>query len=343
MKCMNETALVAGQRSSPTDEPTLLAAPSGHTTYGAQAQLSSAPPKQTAYVSGPQQKSAPAQSTKSAATSGGTQIGIGLVICMMGIILTIISYSTASSGGTYFIFWGLVLVGIINIVAGLARLSGSKWLINTKEQWLNEGLAQRKAGRYQEAFADYDRAIALDPKFALAYNSRGFVYYNLKENEKALADYDRAIALDPKLAPAYNNRGLAYYNLKENQKALTDYDSAIALDPKLAPAYNNRGLVYRDLKQYDKSLADYNEALTFDPKFALAYNNRGLAYYNLKENQKPLADYDSAIALDPKFAIAHYNAGKALQAMGRTDTAQQAFATARQLGYMGSDTNLVDR
>src|SRR6266568_403805 len=54
--------LIAGQGSRPEGEPAALAAPSEHTAYGAQAQLSSASPDQTLYGSAPRQESAPAPS-----------------------------------------------------------------------------------------------------------------------------------------------------------------------------------------------------------------------------------------------------------------------------------------
>src|SRR5438105_6394118 len=76
----------------------------------------------------------------------------------------------------------------------------------TKEQWLAEGVAHRKAGHYEDAISDYTQALQLDPKYAFAYNNRGFAYYNLKQYDKALADYDQALQLDPKHAFAYNNR-----------------------------------------------------------------------------------------------------------------------------------------
>ena len=57
--------------------------------------------------------------------------------------------------------------------------------------------------------ADYDKAIELDPKYAAAYNNRGWVYYLKKDYARAIADYDRALQLDPNFALARNNRALA--------------------------------------------------------------------------------------------------------------------------------------
>jgi len=51
-----------------------------------------------------------------------------------------------------------------------------------------------------------DKAIALDPKLANAYNHRGFLYAAQGKVEQALKDYNQAISLDPKLRDAFINR-----------------------------------------------------------------------------------------------------------------------------------------
>ncbi len=43
----------------------------------------------------------------------------GLLWTIAGIVITVLTYSAASEGGTYFICWGAILLGIIDFVAGL--------------------------------------------------------------------------------------------------------------------------------------------------------------------------------------------------------------------------------
>ena len=64
-------------------------------------------------------------------------------------------------------------------------------------------------GKLQEAVAQFTRALALDPKFALAYNGRGFAFLRLKQYSAAVADFDQAIRLNPAYANAYQNRSAA--------------------------------------------------------------------------------------------------------------------------------------
>jgi hypothetical protein len=56
---------------------------------------------------------------------GRTDIGFGVVLLVVGIVITAVTYGSASSeGGTYIIAYGPMIVGVIRIFRGLARLGG---------------------------------------------------------------------------------------------------------------------------------------------------------------------------------------------------------------------------
>ena len=67
----------------------------------------------------------------------------------------------------------------------------------SEEYWVDE--AKIKVGNmdYQGAIEDCNRAIALDANFALAHNSRGIIKFILGRYAEAIAAYNQAIALDP--------------------------------------------------------------------------------------------------------------------------------------------------
>ena len=54
----------------------------------------------------------------------------------------------------------------------------------------------------EAALADYNRALQLDPEYALAYYGRALVHEALGNQEQAFADYDQAIQLEPGLSAA---------------------------------------------------------------------------------------------------------------------------------------------
>ncbi|GAH96835.1 unnamed protein product, partial [marine sediment metagenome] len=68
---------------------------------------------------------------------------------------------------------------------------------------------------YPKAFADFAKAIQLNPKYANAYYNRGIAYGELRQHTKAVSDYTRAIELDPKYTEAYYNRGVQYVHLRK--------------------------------------------------------------------------------------------------------------------------------
>jgi tetratricopeptide (TPR) repeat protein len=197
--------------------------------------------------------------------------------------------------------------------------------------YTNRGLAYRKKGENDRAIADYNEAIRLEPKYAVAYNNRCFAYSEKGENDRAIADCTVAIRLDPKYALAHSNRGIANWKKGENDRAIADYTEALRLNPKLAVAYSSRGLAYSDKGENDRAIADCTQAIRLDPIFAKAYNNRGLAHWRKDENDRAIADYNEAIRLDPKYAISYANRGLAYRDKGDTDRAIANYTEAIRL------------
>jgi len=125
----------------------------------------------------------------------------------------------------------------------------------------------------------------------------------------ALADFDRAIELDPKNAVAYYNRGHAKWVKKDAAGALADCNRAIELDPKYAEAYFERGTLKGRTKDIDGAIADLTRAIESKPNYTLAYYNRGIAKKAKGDKAGADADFKSAAAgnkvslLDGKLTI----------------------------------------
>ena len=178
----------------------------------------------------------------------------------------------------------------------------------TAAEYLQLGLKEKDP---QKKIALYTKAIELDPKQAMAFNNRGFAYYNLKDYDRALIDYGQAIALNPNFALAYNNRGDAYYQRKAYDQARADYTKAIELKPDYDLAYHNRGLTYYEQKNYDQAIDDFNKAISLKANFATAYNGRGNAFFRKQEFDLAINDYNKAVELSPNWAVPYSNRGNA--------------------------------
>ena len=84
------------------------------------------------------------------------------------------------------------------------------------------GIAHTAAGQIAEAVGDFDKAIALKPDFAAAYNNRGIAYMKAGRLAEAIRDYSRAIELQPGYADAFENRASAFSQNGQYEQALAD-------------------------------------------------------------------------------------------------------------------------
>ncbi|WP_310424319.1 tetratricopeptide repeat protein [Chamaesiphon sp. VAR_48_metabat_135_sub] len=137
-------------------------------------------------------------------------------------------------------------------------------------------------------------ALKVDDYFASAVQK-----YNKGDNRGALADYNQAIALNPKDAEAYNNRGvLKYQKLNDVQGALADYNQAIALNPKDAESYINRdALKNKKLNDIQGALADLTQAIALNPKYAESYYNLALVKAKSNDLKGAISDMQQALQL----------------------------------------------
>ena len=85
--------------------------------------------------------------------------------------------------------WGwIVVVAVVCAVSACSSLS-------IIDAYVIQGNAKLDLNLYQEAIADYDQALRLQPDNADVYSHRGHAKFNLNQYQAAIADYDQAIRL----------------------------------------------------------------------------------------------------------------------------------------------------
>ena len=114
--------------------------------------------------------------------------------------------------------------------------------------------------QWDEGISEYNKALELNPRFAIAYRTRGFAYCGKGEYEKALSDFTKAIEINPMYADAYFFRGVACCSKGQYEQAISDFSNAIELNSKHAPAYTSRAVVYYYMGKYAKAWEDVYEA-----------------------------------------------------------------------------------
>ncbi|MBF0277710.1 MAG: tetratricopeptide repeat protein [SAR324 cluster bacterium] len=198
--------------------------------------------------------------------------------------------------------------------------------------YLNRAVTYFHLQQYDQAIADNNRALQIQPKFAGAYHNRGFIYAHLKRYQIAIMDYNEALKHNPRFTNAYYNRGNAYMLLKQPLKAIEDYKTALKFKPDYIKVHHNLGLAYLQLKRYEDAIQNFNQAIRFDPEYPEAYHNRGIANFYLKQYEQALQDYEQALLIKPNYPKVYNNRAFLYLQANRNDKACQDWKRACQLG-----------
>ena len=139
-------------------------------------------------------------------------------------------------------------------------------------------------GDYEAAVPHFQRAIGLDPNFAMAYARLGTSYANLNQNELAAENLRKAYALRQRVSDRERFYiDSHYYELVTGDMVATraTYELWNQTYPSDAVAANNLGRTYSTLGDYDKSLAAYQQALKLGPATGLLYSNLVFSYLSV--------------------------------------------------------------
>lgn len=133
-------------------------------------------------------------------------------------------------------------------------------------------------GDSENAEAEYNKSIKLDPENYERYGTRATYYYNQQKFEQALADYKKASELKPGFASNFMGMGLCLEALDRIQEAYDCYDYALKLSPGdyIATAYKGDALL--KLKKYNDAINCYIEALSGDNDNEAALNGLANAF-----------------------------------------------------------------
>ena len=99
----------------------------------------------------------------------------------------------------------------------------------------DQGDSFRKDGQYNEALAEYQKAIDLKPDYARAYFGRGHVYRHIKQYANAVIAFQQAIKLKPNYKEAYHGLGITYFESGGNNRAEAAANAALKIDPHYLP------------------------------------------------------------------------------------------------------------
>jgi eukaryotic-like serine/threonine-protein kinase len=154
-------------------------------------------------------------------------------------------------------------------------------------------------GENAAAVPFFQRAIRLDPNFAMAYASLGTSYGNLGETRLGAENMRKAYELRERVS----DREKFYIESHYYSVVTGDLEKARRIYELWAQTYprdwlppDNLGGIYRILGQYDKRLAENRETLRLDPTSAWSYAYLVYPYLNLNRLEEARATAEEAQA-----------------------------------------------
>ena len=104
-------------------------------------------------------------------------------------------------------------------------------------------------GNFDDALADLNEVICLNPDDAVAYHRRGIIYLRKGNFDSAIIDLNKAIEMDPNDDLVYYSRGEAWLHLKKWDKAKFDLTAAKAKGMDIIAAFHNS---YKDIVDFER-------------------------------------------------------------------------------------------
>ena len=159
------------------------------------------------------------------------------------------------------------------------------------------GWNKRSEGRHTESLPFFQRAVELDPNFAMAYANISNVYSNQNQPERAVDNIRKAFELREKVSERERGsieRGYYWNVTGETEKVARSLELWQQTYPSDYAAYNALGVLYRRLGNSEKALEQAREAMRLAPNATENYGNLGNNYMDLNRLDEAGAVYKEA-------------------------------------------------
>jgi tetratricopeptide (TPR) repeat protein len=206
----------------------------------------------------------------------------------------------------------------------------------------------------QDSIQHFDKAISLDPNFALAELNRANVsptgreFFDHLKKAVSLSDkassgerllilgneagangnaakqkeyLDQLVAAYPNDERAHFNLGGYYFGQQDMPQAIEHYKKATVLNPTYSTAFNILGYAYRQNADYANAETAFKKYIELIPKDPNPYDSYAELLLKMGRFDESIAQYQKALAIDSNFINSHQGIAAALMYQGKPDEA----------------------
>ena len=200
-------------------------------------------------------------------------------------------------------------------------------------------LATSNEPSLQQAIGYFDKAIALDPQFALAHARLAECYvimgiFGMRSPAETFPHARdavlKAMQIEPRLALAYSTLGhIKLQYDRDWDGAEADLKRAIELDASLSEAHLYLGILSAMRGDLARGLEELRESQQLEPLLTLSKTRTGSMLYFARRYQAAEQQFIESLALDDRPAIAHRALGRLYMRTGRYELARAEFAKSK--------------
>lgn len=198
--------------------------------------------------------------------------------------------------------------------------------------FVNHAAVLADLGRSDEAFAEAERAIALDPTNADGYAMRASIALDAARFSDAQRDYRQAVQLDANFPGAWTGLGNARLALGQILPAIEAYERSLSLWPDDATTCAQLGAALAQLNEPDRAQQAIDRALQLDAGNAIALNNQAALMMLRGDAASAIAVLERAITADRSriepwlgLVVAKHNLGQTDASLAAAQAAWKAF------------------
>jgi tetratricopeptide (TPR) repeat protein len=181
----------------------------------------------------------------------------------------------------------------------------------------------------EEIASDIDREvgkITTSSPEAYRYYTEGRNYHNKGDGRNSIQSMERAVAIDPEFAMAYRSMAMTYFNLGYDSASKKYLQKAFELTDRLSDRERHliQGEFYRGSEEtYDEAFEAYDKLLELYPTDRIGNVNLGILYTDLEDWDKSIECYQVPIQNKDETFFPYYNLAVTYAAKGLYDEAQE--------------------
>jgi protein O-mannosyl-transferase len=193
------------------------------------------------------------------------------------------------------------------------------------------GLEMAKLGKASEALAYFDKAIAINPHFYVAYDNRGKAKSDMGDYQGAVHDFEESLRIQPDYADGHYRLGIALAKQAKMGEAIIHYQDAVKFKPDSANFQNTLGKALASQGRVEEAIVHLKEAVRLGPNSAEHHNNLGATLASQGKIDEALYHFQESTRINPESVMAYNNLGRALLIQGRIDEAIKSYREALRI------------